>query len=244
MGLSGSDRRDKTRVSVRKRTLMYPGSYAQKHPHRPAVIMAATGAIQTYAQLEARSNQLAHALRAFGLERLDHYAIFMENNAAYIETCAAGERAGLFYTCINSFLTAEEMAYIVTNSESKVLITSLSKLALVQAAIKDCPTLEQILVVDSESLPLEALMGQPLAITTRSFHSILARRSRMSLLARRCCIPRAQRVVPRGSFGHCQSRRQMYRFRSTVFYRNFGFTGRTWCICHQPPCITPPHKPR
>ena len=44
---------------------MYPGSYAQKHPQRPAVIMAATGAVQTYAELEARANQLAHALRAF-----------------------------------------------------------------------------------------------------------------------------------------------------------------------------------
>ncbi len=129
---------------------MYPGTYAQQHPQRPAVIMAATGAIQTYAQLEARANQLAHALRAFGLKRLDHYAIFMENNAAYIETCAAGERAGLFYTCINSYLTAEEMAYIVTNSESKVLITSHSKLPLVQAALKDCPAVEQVLVVDSE----------------------------------------------------------------------------------------------
>ena len=138
---------------------MYPGSYAQKHPQRPAVIMAATGAVQTYAELEARANQLAHALRAFGLMRLDHYAIFMENNAAYIETCAAGERAGLFYTCINSYLTYEEMAYIVTNSESKVLITSSSKLALVQAAVKDCPALEQILVVDSEGLAVEAVDG-------------------------------------------------------------------------------------
>ena len=138
---------------------MYPGSYAQKHPQRPAVIMAATGAVQTYAELEARANQLAHALRAFGLMRLDHYAIFMENNAAYIETCAAGERAGLFYTCINSYLTSEEMAYIVTNSESKVLITSSSKLALVQAAVKDCPALEQILVVDSEGLAVEAVDG-------------------------------------------------------------------------------------
>ena len=56
---------------------MYPGSYAQKHPQRPAVIMAATGAVQTYAELEARANQLANALRALGLMRLDHYAIFM-----------------------------------------------------------------------------------------------------------------------------------------------------------------------
>ena len=35
--------------------------------------------------------------------RLDHYAIFMENNARYVECCGAGERAGLYYTCINSY---------------------------------------------------------------------------------------------------------------------------------------------
>ena len=94
---------------------MYPNHYATEHPDRPAVIMASTGEIKTYATLEARANQVAHALRAAGLQRLDHYAIFMENNLEYIESCAAGERAGLYYTCINSFLTAEELAYIINN---------------------------------------------------------------------------------------------------------------------------------
>ena len=37
---------------------------------------------------------------------------------------AAGERAGHYYTCVNSFLKAEELAYILNNSESRVLITS------------------------------------------------------------------------------------------------------------------------
>ena len=73
----------------------------------------------TYAELEARSNRLAHLLRAQGLQRLDHYAIFMENNSRFLEACAAGERAGLYYTCINCYLTAEELAYIVNNSESQ-----------------------------------------------------------------------------------------------------------------------------
>ncbi|MFZ8973974.1 MAG: AMP-binding protein [Pseudomonadales bacterium] len=95
---------------------MYPGAYADQYPNRPAVIMAATGETKTYAQLEARANQLAHALRDAGLNRLDHYAIFMENNFDYIESCAAGERAGLYYTCINSFLTVDELAYILNNS--------------------------------------------------------------------------------------------------------------------------------
>ena len=62
-----------------------------------------------------------------GLERLGHYSIFMENNDRYLESCAAGERSGLFYTCVNSYLTAEELGYIVDNSESTVVITSLAK---------------------------------------------------------------------------------------------------------------------
>ena len=79
-------------------------------------------------EYEARCNQLAHLLRAARTgARLDHYSIFMENNSRYLETCGAGERSGLYYTCINSHLTADELAYIVDNSESKVLITSLGE---------------------------------------------------------------------------------------------------------------------
>ena len=48
----------------------------------------------------------------------------MENNERYLEACAGGERAGLYYTCVNSFLTPEEVAYIVDNCEARVLITS------------------------------------------------------------------------------------------------------------------------
>jgi len=42
--------------------------------------MAAGGDTVTCAELELRSNRLAHFLRASGLRRLDHYAIFIENN--------------------------------------------------------------------------------------------------------------------------------------------------------------------
>ena len=106
---------------------MYPGEHAKLRPDQPAIIMATSGEVVTYAQLERRSNKLAHLLRANGLRRLDHYAVFMENNARYAECCAAGERTGLYYTCINSFLTPDEVAYIVNNSESQILITSEAK---------------------------------------------------------------------------------------------------------------------
>ncbi|HEU5082742.1 MAG TPA: AMP-binding protein [Acidimicrobiales bacterium] len=129
---------------------MYPGTYAQQHPDRPAFVMASTGEAVTYRDYEARCNQLAHLLRAHGLQRLDHYSIFMENNDRYLEACGAGERSGLYYTCINSYLTGEELAYIVDNSRSRVLITSAAKRGAALDALDRCAGLELVLVVDDD----------------------------------------------------------------------------------------------
>jgi long-chain acyl-CoA synthetase len=127
---------------------MYAAQHALDHPDRACFIMADTGESVTYAQYDARTNRLAHLLRGQGLQRLDHYAIFMENNNRYLECCGAGERAGLYYTCINSHLTADELAYIVDNSESQVLITSRDKQAVALEALKQCPRIKLCLVVD------------------------------------------------------------------------------------------------
>jgi long-chain acyl-CoA synthetase len=132
---------------------MYPAPHAAAHPDRAAVIMASTGAVLTYAELEARSNRLAHFLRAQGLARLDHCAIFMENNDRYVECCAAGGRAGLYYTCVNSYLKADELAYVLNNSESRVVIASRAKREAVREALAQCPKVERCLVVGGGADP-------------------------------------------------------------------------------------------
>ena len=129
---------------------MYLGKHAVERPDRAAFVMASTGVTVTYRQYEARCNQLAHLLRQIGMVHLDHYSVFMENNDRYLEACAAGERSGLYYTCVNSYLTAEELAYIVENSLSKVLITSRAKLDVALAASALCPRLTHVLVVDDD----------------------------------------------------------------------------------------------
>src|SRR5256886_1440341 len=130
---------------------MYTGKHAHLRPLQPAFIMAGTGEAVTYAELEARSNRLAHLFRKLGLKRLDHYAIFMENNSRYLEACGAGERSGLYYTCVNSYLTPGELAYIVNNSESRVLVTSAAKLDVAREALKECPKVELCIVADGGS---------------------------------------------------------------------------------------------
>ena len=130
---------------------MYPGLQAKTRPDQPAIVMARSGETITYRELDERSNRLAHLLRDIGLKRGDHYAVFMENHPRYIECDAAGERSGLYFTNINSFLTAGELAYIVNNSLSKVLITSEAERATAIAAIAECPDVEFCLIVDGPS---------------------------------------------------------------------------------------------
>ncbi len=151
---------------------MYAGKYAVQRAQQPAFVMAGSGETVTYAELDARTNRLAHLLRAHGLQRLDHYAIFMENNSRYLEACGAGERAGLYYTCVNSYLTADELAYILNNSESKVLITSRARRDVALAALAQAPRVRLALIVDGSgddgplqdyARAVEAHPGTPIA---------------------------------------------------------------------------------
>lgn len=127
---------------------MYPGRHAITRANQPAILMARSGEAISYREFEARANRLAHLLRSLGLKRLDHFAVFLENHPRYVECGAAGARAGLYYTNINSYLTARELAYIVNNSLSKVLITSKSRLDTALEALRDCPEVTMCLVVD------------------------------------------------------------------------------------------------
>ncbi len=121
------------------------------NPSHPAIIMAQSGETITHGQLEARANKIAHLLRAMGLKRSDHFAVFMENHPRYIECGFGAERAGLYYTNINSYLTPGELAYIVNNSLSQVLVTSQSHLAIAREALRECPRVKLCLVVDGPS---------------------------------------------------------------------------------------------
>ncbi len=84
---------------------MHPYIHAQKHPDKPAYIMAASGETVTYRQLDQQSNRIAQLFRSLGLKAGDHVALFLENNARFFEICWAAQRSGLIYTAISSRLT-------------------------------------------------------------------------------------------------------------------------------------------
>jgi long-chain acyl-CoA synthetase len=115
---------------------LYPGTWARLRPDHPAQILASSGEVLTYRELDRRSNQIAHLFRQVGLSRGDHVALFMENHPRYLEIVWAALRSGLYYTPINCTLTAEEAAYIVSDSDSDVVVASTAQIT-VAADLRD-----------------------------------------------------------------------------------------------------------
>jgi acyl-CoA synthetase (AMP-forming)/AMP-acid ligase II len=86
--------------------------------------MGTSGEVITFAELDERSNRLAHLLRDTGLQRGDHIALFRANQPRFREVVWGALRSGLYITAINSHLTSEELAYIVDDCEAQVFVTS------------------------------------------------------------------------------------------------------------------------
>jgi fatty-acyl-CoA synthase len=148
--------------------------HAVATPDKPAVIMAGSGELLTFEELNDRSNQLAQLWYAAGLQRGDHVSILMENNIRYFEAYWAAVRSGLYFTTINRYLQPEETAYILQDSGSRSLITSAAMAEVVAPVPALAPGCEVLLTVDGPvdgfepyedvlaAHPAEQLESQPL----------------------------------------------------------------------------------
>jgi len=75
----------------------------------------------SFAELNALSNQLARRLRGAGLQAGDPVALVCGNRMEFAVVRFATHRCGLRLTPINWHLAAEDIAWIVANSEAKAL---------------------------------------------------------------------------------------------------------------------------
>ena len=102
----------------------HPAITAETYPHKPAIIMGASGEIVTYAELDERSNQAAQLFRAMGLKKGDHIGMMLVNCRQFLEICWGAQRAGLIFTPISTHLKRDETAYILENCGAKLFIAS------------------------------------------------------------------------------------------------------------------------
>ncbi len=101
--------------------------FAEKHPDKPAIIYADSKfgdpqQIETYGELEERSRRIGIVFRRLGLEHGDNVAILMANDDEFMDVFWAAHRTGLYFTPLNWHVKADEVEYILDNSDARVLI--------------------------------------------------------------------------------------------------------------------------
>ena len=114
--------------------LLFPDTYAEQEPDRPAYIMASGEAV-SYGEMVEASRAISGLLHGRGLRHGDTVAILMSNEAAYFKVAWGLQRAGLRYVAIATRLGAADVAYILGNCEADALIVGPSLLDLAREAL-------------------------------------------------------------------------------------------------------------
>ena len=141
---------------------MHPVTHAQTRPDHPAIIMAGSGETVTFGEMDDYANRFAQLLRARGLERGDHFAVLMENNAHYLQVVWGSQRAGTMLVPISTRLTAPEICYILKDAGAKFLLTTTTFAQVIEDIRGECADLPLLIVGGEGEEDFEAaLAAQP-----------------------------------------------------------------------------------
>jgi long-chain acyl-CoA synthetase len=144
------------RYTAEGRAITY---WAEVAPERRAV--ASPSGDRTFAELDTHADQLVRALRARGIRAGDGVALVMRNRPEFVEVWAACRRAGLHLTPVNWHLTADEMSYIVVDSEARVLVVDTGVAPALELAARHAADLAAVLAIDGTTVADGPPVGEP-----------------------------------------------------------------------------------
>ncbi|MYI56486.1 MAG: AMP-binding protein [Acidimicrobiia bacterium] len=97
-------------------------SIAEEDPERVAVVEA-QGRRTTFGELAELTNRCTHGLRALGLGTGDGIVTVLPNGLEQVALLLAAYQGGMYASAVNWHLTASEIAYIVDDSDARVLVS-------------------------------------------------------------------------------------------------------------------------
>jgi long-chain acyl-CoA synthetase len=121
---------------------------AKKSPERTC--LKYLGSRYSYSDVERLVSLASGGIASFGLKQKDRIAILMDNSPEYIISYFAILRAGCIAVPVNTFLTPEEVSYIINNSSARLLIYSDSFIAHVNEITKK---VESLMVAAFNEIP-------------------------------------------------------------------------------------------
>jgi amino acid adenylation domain-containing protein len=117
----------------------------------------------TYADLERRSNALAHALVARGIERGDRVVIFADNTVEAVVAFWAVLKANAVVSVVNPQTKTGKLVHLLNDCRASALITTARHAAVMNGALVLCPHLSTVVVAGT--LDRSGLGNMPNAVS-------------------------------------------------------------------------------
>lgn len=102
----------------------------------------------TYAEFDAAVDATARMLAARGISKGDVVSLLLPNGAEYVAAYFACFNLGALAGPVNSLLKTEELAYVVGNSEAKVMLCGSEFEAQAAECLKTVETLSEVILFD------------------------------------------------------------------------------------------------
>ncbi|MEO7571600.1 MAG: acyl-CoA synthetase, partial [Acidimicrobiales bacterium] len=106
---------------------------------------------ETFAEVEERSNRLAHHLAGQGVGRGDHVAVYSYNSLEFVETMLAAFKLGAVPINVNYRYVEDELVYLLDNSDAVALVVQAQFSLLVETVQRRLPMLRHVITVDDGS---------------------------------------------------------------------------------------------
>jgi long-chain acyl-CoA synthetase len=120
-------------------------------PDRAFLFSEADGRRFTYSEFDAAVNRAATMLYIHGIRKGDTVSLLLPNSAEYVVAYFACWRVGAVAGPINSLLKADEISYVISNSEAKAILLSSEYLPIVDSIRSELATLQVVITFDSEA---------------------------------------------------------------------------------------------
>jgi acyl-CoA synthetase (AMP-forming)/AMP-acid ligase II len=128
-------------------------------PGKAFLFSEADGRRYTYEEFEGAVNRAAQMLSAEGIKKGDVVSLLMPNSAEYIIAYFACWKLGALAGPVNSLLKAQEMAYVIGNSEAVALVTHPEFKDVIAEIRFELPCLRSVIEFDDERKTTEGFSG-------------------------------------------------------------------------------------
>ena len=117
----------------------------------------------TYAELDENGNRLARVLASRGVARDERVAVMLPNSIEWFEATLAIARLGAQLVPVNWHLKPDELAWILADSDARVLLTHVDLSDVAAAAVAAMPACSLLVIGDDFEAALAAEPAEPLA---------------------------------------------------------------------------------